>query len=520
MSDNGTHLIVMLDWWQPYPPGTSTNYTIVRHISFNVDGDNDRKTGFPTGTPAGGADAIIDVHYNTSGYEDVSAVLYYGNGTYRGYRDYSSMFIYNASSMSLAIPFSDISTFSGGTLSVNYVFVTTTVVDVVSETINGYTVPNTSISLDGDIGDWPANATLYIDTPDPGLPPYYNITEVYMASDGDLIFLMVGREEALNASQMMNSSGIYLDLVFGLDVDGDSSYDYIIYVNGSQPTSTARIYDVSNSTWTMLTYPDIESTRYLDLYHPTRYWELALNLSRAGIPPIAGRTVNVLITSIGTTIFDYPGSAYTLYTINDLVKQGPWFSKIIYTPGAGGYSADLILVGDAIIRGSWTGWIFTPYGYEVVATAVNDVYIAVSIYDDDPNGVGVPTGYRPLSPYYGFYVNNTGNLSWPITLYVPLPSTDRFVAMYYDSANKTYKVISNVTIDSTRDRVIISFTRDMYLAGDDPIIILASPPPSVGGIIVPTEASNQLLSISHYLVMTVGAAALILGYSRMRKSEA
>ena len=103
VSDNGTHLIITARWSGAFPSGTPTTYSLERDLWFNLDLDNNRKTGCCPGQPDGGYEIGVSAYRDLTG-QGLGVILFSSNGSYLGGEDHPEWLSANDTSMNISIP--------------------------------------------------------------------------------------------------------------------------------------------------------------------------------------------------------------------------------------------------------------------------------------------------------------------------------------------------------------------------------------------------------------------------------
>ncbi len=370
------------------------------------------------------------------------------------------------------------------------------------------TINSSTITVDGDPSDWDPSITLLtLDDADTAnfTVGDANFTAIYIATDNSSLFLRLDLESPAIQYQYYDPIDRLVEderyLNIDLDTDNDGTVDYVlkmytygIIINSTYYAAGGPVYNVS--------------------WYGTSTPEFAINLSYIGLVNwTAGNNLSITIGGLGLRVIDD-------YVWNYQAYSTPY---LIYVIGLGGETGSSVLVYPLSI-GSYTIY-FENVEFEVDLSLAT--YLYLGNFTSDPIGIDffTPQNYVPFTSFYFFAFDSSAAVIWPINITITYDDSvlrslglneSMIKAFYYDKNTRAYNEIPGYTVDTAGNRVTITMTQDLYMAGD-PVIVLGAPPLVVGGELVHPGQANLPLSLG--VALLVSSVALASYYYRRHRSR-
>ena len=492
--DNGTHLILVWEYWAPLP--THGEPWCPRDALVYLDLDNNRYTGRSAGwlgDPAAGAEMEIHI------FPWMDALfIYYG----RWMESHPEWLTGDDTSYTLAIPLSWLNLTDGQTIAVLYPWTYVASWDHVWVGVANYTVPYANVTIDGDQADWAGIPVFAVDPNDDTTleEGFANATGAYAASNGTHLFLAVSLGAPLKRSLLDLYDWWDLRYSVAIDVDNDNRNDYLLEVYTDKflyPDGRVNMGNLSDGRWYY--YPLLAGANFSGL--DTGFMEIAVEPSILGLPSYPAGT-NITIT-LGDT---------ALYT-HDYTPSG---SKILYTIGTGGYTASPTSYAQ---YGLGAGTSQASIGsLNLTLNLTGGINLYLWEYSAEPTGnATLPRSYRAAGNYYVLLIDNPGNVQWPITLRISVPGARSATLFYYNKTSGTYMEVAEQAFNPQTSTLLANLSMEEYLAGDEPVVVAATPLQTVGGVLdIPVEHATPAAVPVLAAIALVSAAALVMAAGRRR----
>ena len=483
VTDNETHLIITTKFSQSMPGQSPRTYYIDHWIYLFIDTDNNRKTGYFTGYPNEGYEVGIYIA-NYTYYKTVEVHLWNTDGEFIEQSFHPEWFTsVNGSSITLAIPLDWLNVSIGDRILIQNIVGRTYIYDwLYPSPIVNFTVPYADVNVDGNVssGEWPSDSLLAVDYDDGVYDPYhqdFNLTKLYIATNNKALYIRMDLGNTTRTYPSTLSHWGYI--LISLDTDNDGDEDYLLILDKDYVHVTDRSTGKSSSY-------SIWSNKYNVTWYETSHIELALNLSIIGLNNLVGKNLTIL-----DALYKQHVLIDQLRILYDICRPRysygwVWSPRIFYTVGHGGYTAIPIDIWAEIFYISTYGERSIHVGNATFNISFNIssstfIRILVSAYDNEPAG---NASFDGLGYYYAlwFCPDDLDYVDWPIVVAINYNGIldgmcfdeSSLGVYYYDASRGEYIRCNSTWVDIDRKIVYASLTREEYLAGDDPVIVLSS----------------------------------------------
>ena len=517
VSDNSTHLFIRWEYYEHWPVANGS-YSVSKALGFGIDTDDNAKTGFL------GAEVVVSVFvWVTQSKEHSSS----GNFTYEANYSYNLRVTFYSANGSetkeLDIIYPDVNTTSSYAINVgdDYIEVVLpldelnltqgniirvigrgfssqcTSEDYVGIPADGTTLPlnRLTIYVDGFPDDWVGADITPIYDVDDNVTDYYwqygNLTLFYFAANDTYFFIAANVSDTIPELLPDNA---YLEIYFEIDTNADGFPDREVSVLLDNVTFVTNITVVYvNSTFYYYDYSDSVNYHYPDclVRFNGGFIEAYINLS----------CLYLNASTLPDNITFYELKLRTYASDDPCIPPEVWLGfespLIIYTVGEGGYVSRLVDYAQAgVVEHSGSYYLINfdssvegDVQIHAEANYISENYrAAIYAYSEEPTGNStLPADMEAVSPYYLMLLGSASSIAWPvnITIYINSSSlilydTSSITPFIYDAVSGAYEELppdlwSTVSFEGLVE-VDIQLTSDYYLAGDDPVLVIAAYP--------------------------------------------
>ena len=521
--DNGTHLVVEWIYEEPWPlPGDS--YYFERNINFALDLDNDVKTGkegvelgvrlgvFHLSTAEPGHYSLELEFYNSSG-NLINTLLFVDNAT-NGYG-----VVIGDTFVRIHLPLSQLNLTQEDVVRLmGWDFIPDSrSVDFIPIEYNEYNVSlhTLQVVVDGKADEWLETDPQLIDPPDNTYVnswQYGNLTKVKIAANDTHLFMLFTVNDRIPKEIMRSPSSIHIKME--LDFEPDGQVDKGLYIILGSGTEEVHIY--SRHSEETCGYPTC-IVEFSD-----KFIEVGIPLSVLGLDK-APNTLGIFQIELQLVTIDDPCRAPEVWR--------PFVSPlVIYDISYGGYIARV--VDEASSRWS-TDDVEPPY-FVRFRSIFSTIYAeanytskyelaTIVAYSLEPTGTAtLPDGLLPITPFYILRLGDPNIVQWPIELTINISTAtldgldlSKIKLFIFNDTSKKYEEVSQEYWSLERpspDTVVlcISYSEEMYLAGDDPILVVAAPATTLRSLWVDDDWLQHALGevfYDHGLLLIMGLNA-------------
>jgi len=354
-----------------------------------------------------------------------------------------------------------------------------------------FTIPAATITIDGSLDDWPAEALALQDDPAPETQyvPHYGDDKIYIAANDTHVFFGVTGTPVSGPVE---------------EVRIDAKAAVLPIMNPDDPTLPLYTF-----------YLDLDNNQLIvfdadGVVVPIDPTQIAFAIGD-GVIEIALPAASLPGLTAGSAVNLIPSATYVNYTVQDFLgnREGPPTFHV-YQIDYAGPSVTYLGVLDVMSFDAGTASVSLGTA-SIEFEALGPVSVLYAAFDTPPFAEPPATDLSLISIVY-FSFDNPDQVSWPINVTINFgtgydPAT--ITIYYYDKNEGAYVEAPDtaVIIDEATGQAILQMDRTLYDAGD-PAILAYGQPLGVGGTVEdPTSSLAPIIALAAAILLL---AALVL----------